>query len=216
MNQVVKDKMQREIMVVKADTVFKDFPRETRFYDAWEHDFAKVMVDNYEYMVRWDAEVNYDYKQPLPYGAVIDQENRIFVYQRGGSGSNAWEARLHSKISIWVGGHIEREDEDSKDILSDSLVREVIEEINTKEEHIENVDLVGYINDDGNDVWKVHMWIFYIVKVTNSDFDLLDWELANGEFVKLDTLETMIKTWNYDLESWSEIVMPAVRRYLNK
>jgi len=39
MNQVVKDKMQREIMVVNAATIFKDISRETKFYDASEHNF---------------------------------------------------------------------------------------------------------------------------------------------------------------------------------
>lgn len=216
MNQVVKDKMQREIMVVKASTIFKDFPRETIFYDASEYNFWKIMVDNYEYMVRWKAESNYDYKQPLPYWAVIDQDDRIFVYQRGWSWSNAWESRLHSKISIWVWWHIEREDEDAKDILSNTLVREIIEEINTKEENIKNVDLVWYINDDWDDVWKVHMWIFYIVKVSNSDFDLLDWELDNWEFVTLEKLEDMVLSDKYDLESWSKIVFEPLKKYLNK
>ncbi len=216
MNQIVKDKMQREIMVVNAGTIFKDFPRETRFYDASEYNFWKVMVDNYEFMVRADAEVNTDFKQPLPYWVVIDQENRIFVYQRGWSWSNAWETRLHSKISIWVGWHIEREDEDAKNILSDTLVREIIEEINTKEENIKNIHLAWYINDDWNDVWKVHMWIFYIVRVANSDFELLDWELDNWEFVTLSTLEWMIMSGNYDLESWSQIIIPSLKKYLNK
>jgi hydroxypyruvate isomerase len=52
MNQIVKNKMQREIMVVNASVLFNDFPRETRFYKASEHNFSKIMVDNYEYMVR--------------------------------------------------------------------------------------------------------------------------------------------------------------------
>ncbi len=216
MNQIVKDKMQREIMVVNASVLFKNFPRETRFYNANEHNFWKIMVDNYEYMVRWDAEKNNNFKQPLPYGAIIDEENRIFVYQRGWSWSNAWESRLHSKISIWVWWHIEREDEDAKDILSNTLVREIIEEINTKEENIKNVDLVWYINDDWDEVWKVHMWIFYIVRVSNSNFDLLDWELDNWEFVTLSKLENMILSDDYDLESWSEIVFESLKKYLNK
>jgi hypothetical protein len=34
MNEVVKNKMERKIMVVNADTLFANFPRESRFYDA--------------------------------------------------------------------------------------------------------------------------------------------------------------------------------------
>ena len=215
MNQVVKNKIEREIMVVSADTLFWDFPRESRFYDAHEHDFKGIVLDKYEYMIRGDAEKDYWYKQPLPYAAVIDENNRIFVYKRWWSGSNAGESRLHEKISFWIWGHIEREDEDNKDLLKDSLIREVEEEVNITDEQVKSVYLLWYINDDSNDVWKVHLGIFYVVRVMTSNFDLLDGELDNGEFVSVEKLEEMVHSGEYDLESWSQIAFPTLKEYLS-
>ena len=127
MNTVVTDKMKREILVVSCGKLFENITRETKVYNT-QDDFESIILESYEYMVRWEAEVNFDYKQPIPYAIVLNENNKIFVYKRGGAGSNAGESRLHEKIAIWVGGHIEREDEGSENILKDSLIREVEEE----------------------------------------------------------------------------------------
>jgi hypothetical protein len=39
--------------------------KESKFYDNREVNFEKNILGNYEYMVRADAEVNFDYKQPI-------------------------------------------------------------------------------------------------------------------------------------------------------
>jgi len=52
MNQIVKDKMAREIMVVRNSILFKDYLRETRFYPNSEFDFQDIILNNYEYIVR--------------------------------------------------------------------------------------------------------------------------------------------------------------------
>lgn len=214
MNQVVKDKMAREIMVVPVSALFSWFSRESRFYGSSEYDFKEVIINNYEYMLRWEAEENESFKQPLPYGAIVNDNNDIFVYKRWGTGSNAWESRLHEKISFWVWWHIELEDENSVEILEDALVREVEEEIDINNEQVKSVSLVWYINDDSNDVGKVHFGVFYVVKVHTSNFDLLDGELDNGEFVSIQQLENMIASDQYDLETWSEIAFPALKNML--
>jgi predicted NUDIX family phosphoesterase len=65
MNQIVKDKMKREIMVVANKFLFDDVKRESRFYSNKEVNFEDKILKNYEYMVRGEAEVNFDYKQPI-------------------------------------------------------------------------------------------------------------------------------------------------------
>jgi predicted NUDIX family phosphoesterase len=82
MNQVVKDKMAREIMVVSNDKLFQNTERKNGFYKENEADFEKQILDNYEFMVRKDAEVNFDYKQPIPYAVVMDENGYVFVYKR--------------------------------------------------------------------------------------------------------------------------------------
>lgn len=111
MNEIVKDKMKREIMAVQNIFLFSDIERKTKVYACDEIDFEAIILKNLEFLVRGPLETNFSYKQPIPYGIVVNNENKIFVYKRGGAGSNAGESRLHDKIAIGVGGHIEREDE---------------------------------------------------------------------------------------------------------
>ncbi len=139
MNDVVQDKMKREIMAVQNTFLFADIERKTKVYACDEMDFEAIILKNYEFLVRGPLETNFDYKQPIPYGIVVNNENKIFVYQRGGAGSNAGDARLHNKIAIGVGGHIEREDETSSNLLRDALVREVEEEIGISKKDITEV-----------------------------------------------------------------------------
>lgn len=215
MNQIVKDKMKREIMVVSNKAIFWDMEKESKFYNNDEVSFEKNILENYEYMVRGEAEVNFEYKQPIGYWIVINEDNKIFVYKRWWASSNAWDQRLHNKIAFWVWWHIEKEDEDLKNPISDSLVREIEEELNIKEEDVKSVEAIWYINNESDEVSKVHIWIAYIVKVQTSNFELLDWELDNWEFVTLSTLEWMINSWNYDVEVWSKIVFEPLKKYLN-
>ncbi len=214
MNQIVKDKMMREIMVVKNDYLFQDIKRETKFYSNEQAHFEDIILGNYEYMVRGEAEVNFDYKQPIPYAVVVDEDNRVFVYKRGGSDSNAWDARLHSKIAFWVGGHLEREDEDLENPLTDGLAREIEEEIAISEKDIKSIEAIGYINDETSEVSQVHLGVAYIVRVHNTNVELLDGELENGEFIEISELESMIASWDYDVEAWSEILFEPMKKFL--
>jgi predicted NUDIX family phosphoesterase len=82
MNKIIKDKMKRKIMVVANKFLFKGIKMESKFYNNSEVDFEKAILENYEYMIRGEAEVNFDYKQPIGYAAVINEKKEIFVYKR--------------------------------------------------------------------------------------------------------------------------------------
>jgi predicted NUDIX family phosphoesterase len=45
-------------------------------------DFEDIIKNNFEYMKRAIAEENFNYKQPIPYAVVVDENNYIFVYKR--------------------------------------------------------------------------------------------------------------------------------------
>lgn len=214
MNQIVKDKMMREIMVVANKHLFSELLKESRFYSNDEMNFEKIILNHYEYMIRWEAEKNFVYKQPIPYWVVINDKNEIFVYKRWWANSNAWDQRLHEKISIWVGWHIEKEDENMENPIKDSLIREIEEEINIKDDSIISVDAIWYINNESDEVSQVHFWIAYIIKIKSSDFDLFDWEIEKWEFVSIDKLNEMINSWEYDVEAWSKILSPEITKLL--
>ena len=55
-----------------------------------------------EFRVRSRVETNERFRQIIPY-AVLEQESHIFLVERLKAGS---EARLHNRLSIGLGGHI--------------------------------------------------------------------------------------------------------------
>lgn len=215
MNQIVKDKMQREIMVVANKFLFNDIERESRFYSNTEVNFEYKILKNYEYMVRGEAEVNFDYKQPIWYAVVMNENDEIFVYKRWWANSNAWDSRLHNKIAFGVWWHIEREDENLENPLNDSMLREIEEELNIPEKNIKSIETIGYINNESDEVSQVHIWVAYLVKVKNANFELLDWELDNGEFVSIYALEKMVYSNDYDTEAWSRILFEPIKGILS-
>ena len=214
MNQVVEAKMNREIMVVPNKALFSDIDRETKFYPSLESDFEQKVLSNYEYMIRKEAETNLEYKQPISYWLVINDKKKIFVYKRWWSKSSAWEHRLHDKLSFWVWGHIEKEDRFSRNPIRDSFIREVEEELSIKKDNIVNTKLVWYINDDNNEVGRVHIGIAYLLEVKWDKFELLDWELDSGEFLDISEVESMIKSDLYDIDPWSRILFEPIKKIL--
>lgn len=214
MNQIRQDKMLKEIMVVKNSMLFANTSRESKVYTSSGADFESQILKNYEFMVRWEAEENRDYKQPIPYAIVMNEKNEIFVYIRWWADSAAWDSRLHAKLSIWVGWHLEREEEGLENPLKDGLSRELDEEINLKPENITEIFPIGYINDDRNSVGEVHIGVSYVVKTQNFNPVMEDGELASGGFVSYEKLMEMTASWNYDVETWTELLAPEIKKYI--
>lgn len=214
MNQIVKDKMQRQIMVVKNEILFSKNPRREWLLPSSEN-YEELILKNFEYMVRGEAEVNFDYKQPIPYGVLITSDKKVFVYKRWWSSSNAWESRLHSKISLWVWWHIEVEDKVWENLLKETLIREVEEEVNIKDEDIKDLKVLGYINYDSDEVSKVHFWVCYAILTNNTKTSLTDWELEKWEFLWVQEIEKMISSWEYDVEPWSKIIFDDIKKYVD-
>ncbi len=213
-NKIVEDKMKREILVIKNSLLFENTERKTKFYNIWENDFEEIILKNSEYMQRAIAEENREYKQPIAYWIILNEENKIFVYKRWGADSNAWDKRLHNKIAVWVGWHIEKEEENSKNPIKDTLIREVEEEINLSKENIVEIKNIWYINDDWDKVWEVHIWACYVIFVKNFEFKLVDWEIESWEFISISEYEKMIDSGNYKIETWSKILLEPLKKYL--
>lgn len=213
MNQIVKDKMQRQIMVIKNEILFCKNSRREWLLPSDEN-FEELILENFEYMVRWEAEVNFEYKQPIPYGVLVSNDKKVFVYKRWWSTSNAWDSRLHSKISLWVWGHIEVEDKVWENLLKETLIREVEEEVGIKDEDIKDLKVLGYINYDSDEVSKVHFWVCYAILTNKSETALTDGELESWEFLNIEEIWNMIESGEYDVEAWSKIIFEDIKKFV--
>src|SRR5690606_7557172 len=95
------------------------------------------------------------YKQIIPY-LVFTHENKYFVMQRT---STTTEQRLKNKYSLGIGGHIRQEDMNGNSIF-EWAEREFHEEVS----YHGNLEIIplGVLNDDTNDVGKVHIGFVFL------------------------------------------------------
>lgn len=161
-----------------------------------------IILSNHEFLPRPEAEEDPSHKQIIPYVALC-RGNEIFATRRLNKGG---EARLHGLISLGVGGHINPEtDGDGSDVLYRGLKREVEEEvyITYQSELIPR----GLINDDGNEVGKVHLGLFFTLEV-GGEVSVRETEKLEGFWIKISELALHFD----EMETWSQLVVSAYFR----
>ncbi len=145
------------------------------------------------------AEDDPTHKQIIPY-AIFKHGDKFLRYLRG---KKSGEQRLASKSSIGIGGHINQDDFDSSSLEKDTYLTGIEREIN--EELIINCDYnnlpIALINDDSNDVGKVHLGVVHLFDLENDQVVAGEANIENLEFL---TSEELLRDKD-NLESWSQI-----------
>lgn len=150
-----------------------------------------------------NAELNFDHVQPIPY-IVIRRGSEYYVTERLQGGG---ESRLHGKLSMGAGGHMNPLDKDFyafSIVLKENLMRELEEELEITGDI--NVTPIGLINDDSDDVNKVHIGILGIIDLKPEDeVTVRETEQLAGAWYSLEQLR---EKDTYDrLENWGKIVV---------
>lgn len=155
----------------------------------------------YTTMRRGDAEENVNFKQPIPYVA-LKRGDEVFSYKRLSGGG---EARLHNQISLGVGGHLNNvEGLDFYGVLADGLQRELEEELFINKDKL-TLTTIGLINDDSNDVGKVHIGMLVIGELPlDEEVTVQETDQLLGEWIKIADLKNPEVFDN--LETWSQFV----------
>ena len=172
------------------------------------------------------------YKQIIPY-LIFTHDNHYFLMQRRAQAS---EQRLRNKMSLGIGGHLRAEDcvpaagaaanpspsvhnmpvhetgacranvyNTAESDLFAWARREFYEEVAYAGDV--NVRLLGIINDDSNDVGKVHVGLVLIL-TGNSPHISIRSEHKSGMLVSLAECARVYD----DLESWSRIAFEALQK----
>ena len=190
-----------KVMVVPEDvinTVIKDHGliRENTA------DIMKIIKENYYFMPRDIAENNRDVRQIIPYVVVVCQDN-VFTMRRL---KKQFEKRLHGKVSIGVGGHInDIEPSDKNDVIMTNLLRELNEEINIKK--ISNLEFIGIINYLSTEVSWYHIGLLYILN-TDMNVTVAEQEKMEGKWSERKALSDI----KNDMETWSQIALEYLIR----
>jgi predicted NUDIX family phosphoesterase len=118
------------------------------------------------------------------------------------------EQRLHNKLSVGVGGHLERTQdlEGQDDPIELGMRRELNEEIDTSVEG--EIEYLGLLNDETNEVGRVHLGVVYRAVVEPEETVVRETEKMKGDFWSIERL----RQESDRLESWSQIVLGSMFR----
>lgn len=202
------DKMQKPIMVIKRDTLFSEGAFQG-FKPATDLDYSSRILENFEYMPRGLAEQDPNFKQPIGYAVLLNPSlKKIFAYRRSKKDEEYTETRLQGKYSWGVGGHIDKSDAGNP--IHSSLLREIEEEIGLRHDQIQNIRVLGYVNDDENDVGRVHFCILYGIETAVADI-LPKSEIMHGKLMTIDELEELVSNPEVEVETWSKIAFGPIK-----
>ena len=186
-----------KVLVVKTEKLAKYISGKTGLLRDDREEILDIIVNHHEFIDRPAAEEDPSYKQIIPY-VVLTQKGRVFTTRRLNKGG---ESRLHGKLSIGIGGHINPVDEtDRRSVLMKGLERELEEEVYIQ--HRGELVPQGFINDDGNGVGAVHLGLCFAMEV-EGEVSVKETEKLSGAWMSLQELKE-----EYDnMETWSQIAL---------
>jgi predicted NUDIX family phosphoesterase len=152
------------------------------------------------FMERRRAEEDPRFKQIIPY-CVVHAGGKVLLLRRSARGS---EQRLHSKLSIGVGGHINPID-GAEDPIPAGCLRELEEEIRFSSPP--RPRFAGVLNDDTTPVGSVHVGLVYSAGLPAPDARVREEHLLEGAFVAPEELRRLAAGVPPPLETWSEMLL---------
>jgi predicted NUDIX family phosphoesterase len=172
-------------------------------------DFENRILSNYSFKRRGDMESDKNYKQPISYCIIANlDKHKFFLYQR--DSKNA-DPRITSNWSWGVGGHIEKIDiAPDANPLYTSMLREISEEVFI-DGKILGTKLLGYVNDDSNDIGSVHFGLLYLLETDADIVRLNSNEIQKAEMVSPAKLELLCADETCGIDTWSRIAMTPLR-----
>lgn len=185
-----------QVLVVKAEWANK-FCREG-FSSDIHPDFLTGLTSEAFFMPREDAERDPTFRQIIPYTLVCHNEKYLTVSRHKAQ----TESRLHNKLSIGIGGHINPIDGEPENLLDAGLRRELSEELMTNDPPgLLDLQLLGLLRDDSNEVGMVHLGLVLRWN-TNTPVGIREADKMSGKYLALEEIHP-----NKDnLESWSRLV----------
>jgi predicted NUDIX family phosphoesterase len=197
--------MGEQILVVRTEELKKQVDFQG-FYPIDQHTIDKI-YDAVEVfpMDRDLAETDPDFKQLVAY-STIHCDDTWLTYVRG---KDLGEARLHGNRSMGIGGHIDATDHANlfiDDFLKVAAFREIDEEITIKGEY--QLHLAGLLNDDSNDVGKVHVGLVYVTEVCSERISKRERGITRLTFMNAAELESK----SVEFETWSQYLISNLNK----
>ena len=151
------------------------------------------------FAARDPAEGDPELKQIIPYGMLV-WSRQVFLMKRSRKGG---EARLHDRVSLGVGGHVNPIDSLDGNLvgaIGAAFERELNEELAVETTY--HGEALGLLNDDSNPVGKVHLGIIYRARLKLPNVQVKEKHSLEGSFVSMESLAS----YKEQMESWSKIL----------
>lgn len=189
-----------QVLVVKRSLLEEIGMFEGIRTDGLEDSVARLLdPESHFFIDRAAAEEDPSHKQIIPY-CIFRCGDRVLHYTRGKAGG---ESRLHAKISVGVGGHVNPIDMDGGKTgaatYHAAVTREIEEELNLPEDHEHRI--IALLNDDSNPVGQVHLGIVHLIDLKSDAVSSREDALTDLGFTPLAELNgPMFER----LETWSQ------------
>lgn len=146
------------------------------------------------YLPRSQAEQDRTAKQIIPY-VVIRRGQAVFLLRRL---KKQTEKRLHDKLSLGVGGHINPTEDTAPDPLEAGLWRELNEEVSAQGK----LTWAGVLNENDGGVSDFHAGLVCLLD-TEEEVFVRETEKMSGRWVEPEELRQLYP----QLETWSRLVV---------
>jgi predicted NUDIX family phosphoesterase len=160
----------------------------------------KRIVQDGLFLRRSELEEDPSFKQIIPY-AIISNNESFYLFRRT---SRQTEKRLHNKFSLGVGGHMNPIDsmESKEQYLIDELKRELFEEVKLLNGClIEDIEFIGFINDDTIPVGRVHIGLLYNIHVSSKEVYINETDKMTADWIDKPNLAVFYE----GMETWTKI-----------
>jgi predicted NUDIX family phosphoesterase len=170
---------------------------------GWAHEMLLRRIRERGFFIeRRRAEEDSTFKQIIPYCVVRHEEDVLLLRRLKTQG----EKRLHNKLSIGVGGHINPVDVEG-DLLELGCEREMVEEIAIGGRYRKRV--VGFINDDATAVGSVHFGVVYRVDLEDRSVQVREAKMMEGSLTPIAEVRHLAAT-GAEFETWSFLVLSRI------
>lgn len=199
------------IMIVQKAALFGSEVFEGFRYTD-EQDYESNILNNFRWVKRAEIETDDLHKQLIGYGIIVNPRmKKVFVYKRPLDEEKCSETRLIGKWSWGIGGHIKKCDVLTGNPIRTSMVRKLKEEIELLGPV--NLVLIGYINNESDDVGKAHFGILYLIETNSPTVTPKSSKLESGKLCTLEEVEAICSLPGFVVEEWSKIAVSSLKKY---
>jgi len=188
------------VFAIPADELWKLISYKEKGLTKVNSEVLIRIIQNGLFRKRSELEEDPSFKQIIPY-AIISNKESFCLFKRT---SKQTEKRLHNKFSLGVGGHMNpgNSKESKEQYLINELKRELFEEVKLLNGClIEDIEFIGFINDDSISVGSVHIGLLYNIHVSNKDVVINETDKMTAEWIDKSDLAEFYER----METWTKI-----------